>query len=129
MYDKYTGYTIDYNESDSFHWHDHHIETPEEAKRFHDEWERRKTDPAEIKLTQDKFDTILRGFHKQWHRDATPPEKRDRAFYDSRMLCFFGNMMSLAERSPCVSRQEYKRLLNMYIHYDKRLNGEDNPYI
>ena len=121
MYDPYTGYTIYYNEPVDSGWHNHHIETTEEAERYHDEWERKKTDPDEIKLTQDKFEIILREFNEQWHRDSTPPEKRDKAFYNNRMLRFFAAMLRLAERSPCVPLQEYKRLLNMYIRYDKRL--------
>ena len=124
MYDKYTGCTIYYNDLESTGWHDHLNETPEEAKRCRNEWERRKHDPDEIKLTQHKFEIILREFNEQWHRDSTPPEKRDKAFYNNRMLRFFAAMLRLAELSPCVPLQEYKRLLNMYIRYDKRLNWE-----
>ena len=119
-YDNYSGYKIDYAEETRYQLYGgytdprSHEEIREEIRA---DWLRRSTDPHEIERTKSRFYGEIEAYRKLWKSNDTPPEDRDRLFYARRLEGFYATMERIAENSPCVSLDEYKKILHHHTRY------------
>ena len=127
IYDEY--YTYDDAEETRFQMS--HVppdnRSPEER---HADFVRLSTDPHEIERVKRLFNRTVNDYADLWRNDDTPPEKRNRLFYAQRLAAFFQTFARIAENSPAVPENEYKRLFHLQVFYEElaaKLRGE-KPY-
>ena len=129
-YDNYTGYTIDYAEEARNQLYGgytdprSHEEIREEIRA---DWNRRANDPSEIERTKSRFYGEIEAYRKLWKSNDTPPEDRDRLFYAYRLEGFYETMQRIAEKSPCVPKEEYVKISEHLMRYRELiaiLNGK-----
>ena len=78
----------------------------------------------------DVINFLLRDFAKNWRKDNTPPESRNRLFYAERLASLFSCVERAASKAPEFPPEEYDRLYNTAAFYEELvaiLKGE-KPY-
>ena len=68
--------------------------------------EKLRNDPDYQRELQQRFLRMAHFFCEDWHKDKTPPEKRDRLFYARRLASLYETLERKTEYFPGFSRKE-----------------------